>query len=872
MKNGQIVNRERNHREEKKVVAVPFKPTQPHKRRCASNKIPQEKAPASAGRKMRLTNIESEEVAEPVAIKSDGRKAEKAPRNYGLQKNSKGTKGRPRPLILPGDGSTEEEPKVQQVRQTTQVHQVPQLPAALVFSPRNYLLTIGAQKGKKRLLQMMNQSPKSCVLCRHANEFRRITAENLKSKYMATREAYYIKTINDIVFNENSHLVAIFKDYLIYDDSSEFLRNYNTKLESFNQIGVLCKFYHSYSKVFPNYFMLPENRYMYKNIRRKQKAIDKRQEMEAEIEDEKNRSKKGDSTNERILTSNLRSESSLTLTMFKPEELNKVVHNVNFETLMQSYIKAQAAGPNESLGMSRSIQDLPLPELLEKFMRKDSVVVEKRPAAQFQTNKFVTPNSVSKRPEIKINRKGLQNIEVLVGAKKVVMEEAPLWTQIKDNLKKYKRSRSAVRTKNREPAASTREKRASSNPRAAMRGELPMRASEREEITLTKALTSARAMKESGGGTLSCNTLKPNGDKKLKLEESKDLDLFRANKQILEVIQRHQCSSTGVIKNNLAQSSARRKKQKKQQGGNELVKSSSRQASAHASPSPKKITDLLTDKRTEKRKRQITNMLQEHILKERITNTEKTPVKVDTQPKATPGHPKINLVINANAPGLQRRPRNLSSDKKPVLDRQKVLTIGRTSSVKSTREKRLFSGGSIGTTSSTKGGSSGSGKQFGQGRPGILLNTKANQDPQKKVLAIDIDSLYRNLKKQRIEVNVNAVLTDKARRKETEHGRSVTPDCSKKYRSEYLNTLREQMELRKKDIFILASKGAPKRPTNELLTTATTKDKTIRHTNTMSTFDKCGTKPTAISRRNKSGAFNPKIGNLFSKDQMYTHI
>lgn len=32
--------------------------------------------------------------------------------------------------------------------------------------------------------------------------------------------------VNDIVFNEKSHVVAVFKDYLIYDDEAEFLKRY----------------------------------------------------------------------------------------------------------------------------------------------------------------------------------------------------------------------------------------------------------------------------------------------------------------------------------------------------------------------------------------------------------------------------------------------------------------------------------------------------------------------------------------------------------------------------------------------------------------------------------------------------------------------
>jgi hypothetical protein len=33
-----------------------------------------------------------------------------------------------------------------------------------------------------------------------------------------------IKIIDDIIYNEDMHIVSVFKDYLIYDDIGEFLK------------------------------------------------------------------------------------------------------------------------------------------------------------------------------------------------------------------------------------------------------------------------------------------------------------------------------------------------------------------------------------------------------------------------------------------------------------------------------------------------------------------------------------------------------------------------------------------------------------------------------------------------------------------------
>lgn len=53
-----------------------------------------------------------------------------------------------------------------------------------------------------------------------------IIQENLDRKYLTSREYYNVKIINDIIYNECTHIVSVFKDYLIFDDISEFLKRF----------------------------------------------------------------------------------------------------------------------------------------------------------------------------------------------------------------------------------------------------------------------------------------------------------------------------------------------------------------------------------------------------------------------------------------------------------------------------------------------------------------------------------------------------------------------------------------------------------------------------------------------------------------------
>lgn len=93
--------------------------------------------------------------------------------------------------------------------------------------------------------------------------------EKLSRKHATNQDYYNVKIVNDLIYNENTHVVSIFKDYLIMDDINEFLKRIYVKEESKTRIPKLCSFYEMYSQVFANYVCLSESKYMFKNIQRK---------------------------------------------------------------------------------------------------------------------------------------------------------------------------------------------------------------------------------------------------------------------------------------------------------------------------------------------------------------------------------------------------------------------------------------------------------------------------------------------------------------------------------------------------------------------------------------------------------------------------
>ena len=96
----------------------------------------------------------------------------------------------------------------------------------------------------------------------------------LHLKYRTNERLYNINIIDNIIYNEKSHLVSEFKDFLISEDEYEVLKRFYNKEEAKIRINKFLIYYNKYSLLFPNYSMLPESSIIYKNINLKQKIID----------------------------------------------------------------------------------------------------------------------------------------------------------------------------------------------------------------------------------------------------------------------------------------------------------------------------------------------------------------------------------------------------------------------------------------------------------------------------------------------------------------------------------------------------------------------------------------------------------------------
>ena len=92
--------------------------------------------------------------------------------------------------------------------------------------------------------------------------------KNIKNKYN-------LYVINRILSNCKCHIVALFKDYLLYDDDAEFLKRYYKLYELEKRLNKIFHYFQETSVLYPNYSPLIESKYIYYNIMKKQMIINK---------------------------------------------------------------------------------------------------------------------------------------------------------------------------------------------------------------------------------------------------------------------------------------------------------------------------------------------------------------------------------------------------------------------------------------------------------------------------------------------------------------------------------------------------------------------------------------------------------------------
>jgi len=174
--------------------------------------------------------------------------------------------------------------------------------------------------------------------------------------YKKIGTTYNYLILDNLLSNGKCHIVALFKEYLIVDDNSEFLRRFYNKKESLPRIKKVSNYYHETSVIFPNYTPLIEAKYIYKNIMRKQKVIDQIQELE-DKEREKNHKVKKRKEKDKDLNENVFSDTAYDEILNQSESVLRIVFGIKKNKYILNNLNVEEVD-NEFKGIENLIDEI----------------------------------------------------------------------------------------------------------------------------------------------------------------------------------------------------------------------------------------------------------------------------------------------------------------------------------------------------------------------------------------------------------------------------------------------------------------------------------------------------------------------------------
>ena len=216
---------------------------------------------------------------------------------------------------------------------------------------------------------------------------RQISYTKLFKKYTSGNFSFNKICINNLIFNENCLVVSRFKDFLIYDDNTEFFRRFYPIKDSFPKLEHILNFYEKYSKIFPNYLVIKENKYLYKNIRKKQKMIDALNELKREERENREKLKSKEYSKDKR---NQRSQLNELFTKNIKKEIKNYQKNISFQNYKNSFDSDTDINNEDTLLINQNSISIYYKQLKEE---KDNKYKDEINAESFVTNQ--TNGSIS---------------------------------------------------------------------------------------------------------------------------------------------------------------------------------------------------------------------------------------------------------------------------------------------------------------------------------------------------------------------------------------------------------------------------------------------------------------------------------------------
>ena len=244
------------------------------------------------------------------------------------------------------------------------------------------------------------------------------THQLMIEKYKTVEIDYNTLLINNLLCNGKCHIVALFKEHLINDDYSEFLKRYYNNNESSIRIKKISKYYYETSVIFPNYTPLSEAKYIYKNIMKKQKVIDQQQELEEKQEIRKKKKYHNNLNINNIFDSSAyydilnQSESILRIIfgIYKKKKNNINIEKKNNEIESKSYEKIESLIEKiEKLEKKNNIKpQIKINEIIKKNIKLNIPRKRNKPKINIINSNIRTMNEYkSKKPILTVPTKSI---------------------------------------------------------------------------------------------------------------------------------------------------------------------------------------------------------------------------------------------------------------------------------------------------------------------------------------------------------------------------------------------------------------------------------------------------------------------------------
>ena len=226
----------------------------------------------------------------------------------------------------------------------------------------------------------------------------------IRKHYDKVSTSYNSLILDNLLSNGKCHIVAIFKEYLIKDDNTEFLKRYYKKIESLPRIVKLSKYYYETSVIFPNYTPIMEAKYLYKNIMKKQKVIDEQQELEDQMERMKQKNKNKYKSKEKEKIDNVINDTAYNEILNQSESLLRIVFGIKKKKSGLNIIKPITDEEEKKKKKKiekiineiikyESIKQLEKNNLIKNKIKLELSTIKNKPKLSIQTNNIKTINA-----------------------------------------------------------------------------------------------------------------------------------------------------------------------------------------------------------------------------------------------------------------------------------------------------------------------------------------------------------------------------------------------------------------------------------------------------------------------------------------------